>query len=128
MKKILGVLAFAVLLMAVDNFASAQNQSAATVGNPDSDNMLIIEEEYQSVTVPVSAQAADQTPAAAGNGSAPAEGNVPVAPASANGIPVQPQSSASQPEADMPSAVMDEVTEVDTPDTTAVEASETVYQ
>ncbi len=135
MKKILGVFAFAVLLMAIDNFANAQNQSVTTVGNPDSNNLLIIEEGYQAVTVPVNAQPQNSVQPNTENNNMTTEGNVQVAPAPAdaatapaNSMPAQPQPSASQPNVDMPSAVVDELTEVDTPDSTAVEASETIYQ
>ena len=81
MKKILGVFAFAVLLMAIDNFANAQNQSVTTVGNPDSNNLLIIEEGYQAVTVPVNAQPQNSVQPNTENNNMTTEGNVQVAPA-----------------------------------------------
>ena len=118
MKQILIVFACALMVFACNNFAKAQNQASAVVGNPDSDNLLMIEEDYQVMTQPT---AQPQAPMPADMSQ---EGNVEVAP-----VPQQVPAQPNQPtDAAMPAVVVDETTEVDTPDASALEASETVYQ
>ena len=99
MKKIISLLSLsAIALMGCD--AKAQNGTA--VGNPDSDNILVIEQGYEAVTVPVDAV------------------NAPVAPANAKPA-VNTQQPNLQPATDNNAAVLENVTETQTPNSEEID-------
>ena len=97
MKKIISLLSLSALaLMGCD--AQAQNQGTA-VGNPDSNNLLIMEQGYEAVaTVPATQPPAQAQPAAA-----------------------QPSDNMQQ-----PAAVMESITDTQTPDSEELDIEEDV--
>lgn len=61
MKKTSALLTFSAAVL-LSGSALAQNDNGTAVGNPDSDNVLVIEQQYEAVVVPA---ANNQAPAAA---------------------------------------------------------------
>lgn len=104
MKKIISLLSLSALaLMGCD--AQAQNQGTA-VGNPDSNNLLIMEQGYEAVaTVPATQPPAQAQPE-----------NAPQQPAAA-----QPSDNMQQ-----PAAVMESITDTQTPDSEELDIEEDV--
>ncbi len=139
MKKLLALAAVSALaLMGCDSKdANAQASQTASVGNPDSANVLIIEEGYEVV-----APASGSVNSASSNAQSPdwsQEGNVDVAPLPDNQQPAAPagnnNNAASGNNGTSPAAnaadsgtvnVDESITEMATPDAAAVEVDETV--